>query len=94
MSAQRSRILIVTANLAIIVVIALLGVRSFMGSSPDPAEVPPENFNPLQYDIPIRIGGQSSEREHAVTWLQFDRPEKVVIAPRVGRKLPRLGPRI
>jgi hypothetical protein len=87
-SAQSTRLLIAVTNLLIVALIALLGVRSFRGGATDPAEVPPTNFNPLEYDIPMSTGGQSSEREHRVTWLQFDRPEKVVITPVASLKLP------
>jgi hypothetical protein len=92
-SAQHSRLLVALANILILAGIAYLGVRAFIGQPVVSSEQPPSNFNPINYDIPMSSGRKSSEREHAVSWQQLDRPERVpVVAARPGRPLPKPTP--
>ena len=73
MSGQHYRGLIVLFNLFLMLGIALLGFRAFRGSAPDPTELPPEGFQPLQYEIKGPSGPTSSIQEHRVSWQQLDR---------------------
>jgi hypothetical protein len=87
-SAQHYRLLIALANFLILAGIALLGVHAFTGSAKVSSEQPPSNFNPINFDIPMSSGRKSSEREHAIIWLQLDRSERApVVAKRPGRPL-------
>ncbi len=93
MSADQSRLLVALANVLILMGIALFGVRAFIGRPAVPSEQPPSNFNPINFDIPMSSGRKSSEREHAITWQQLDRPERVpIVAAKAGRPLPKPTP--
>jgi hypothetical protein len=74
MSTNQLRALLSLVNVALIAMIALLGVRTFRGSPPGPGESPPADFNPILYQVQSEGGQHSSVDEHRVTWQQLDRP--------------------
>ena len=83
MSAAHYRALIALANFLLLGAITLVGIRSFRGATPAANEMPPNNFSPLQFEIPYNTGPRTSIREYMVIWQQLDRPK-----PRVIRSAP------
>lgn len=73
-STNQYRGLLVLANVALVAGITVLGVRTFKGVAPHPAETPPEDFSPVRYEIASEGGQRSSVGEHQVTWQELDRP--------------------
>ncbi len=87
MSAQHYRALIAVANVLLLALISVVGLRSFTGSKPGAGEVPPDNFQPLQFEIPFNTGPRSSIREYVVIWQQLDRPKpRRVALPNAGNR--------
>lgn len=76
MSAQHYRALILAANLLLVALVALLGVRTARGGSPPPSELPPKGFDPTRFAIES-IGRVDPSDEFKVITAELDRPDPV-----------------
>lgn len=81
MTSTQVRALLAVANVGLVGLITMVGVRTFRGVPPGPGQSPAADFNPVLYEIKSDGGPRSSVDEHRVTWQELDRAAPVIERP-------------
>lgn len=74
MNTTHYRTALCVLNVVLVAAIVWLGVRTWTGVAPPSNELPPADFNPVNYEIRSEGGQRAAVDEHRVTWQELDQP--------------------